>query len=114
MVDQYAVSHEYAELSIGFLRKVGLLGVQSGVCNLSDVMTLWLRDNDPARPIVALHRGVRFIGEMLAVLDVSMTTSELLSCANDRYQMGWRSTGQIGNRVAGWRRAWRRLRRPGR
>ena len=104
MVDQYAVSHEYAELSIGFLRKVGLLGVQSGVCNLSDVMTLWLRDNDPARPIVALHRGVRLIGEMLAVLDVSMTTSELLSCANDRYQMGWRSTGQIGNRVA-WLRS---------
>ena len=104
MVDQYTVGNEYAELSIGFLKKVGLLGVQSGVCNLPDVMTLWLRDNDPAPLFVTLHHEVQFIGEMLAVLEVSMTTSELLRCANERYEMGWKSTNQVGNRVA-WLRS---------
>ena len=104
MVDQYAVSNEYAQLSVGFLKKVGLLGVQSGVCNLPDVMTLWLRDKDPAPLLVTLHHEVQFIGEMLAVLEVSMTTSELLRCANERYEMGWKSTGQVGTRVA-WLRS---------
>lgn len=104
MVDHYAVSPKYAELSIGFLARAGLLGVQSGVCTLPDVTKAWQRNNDPAPLILTLHDGVQFIGEMLALLDAPMTTSDLLHCANEHYQMGWQSTGQVGFRAA-WLRS---------
>ena len=104
MTDRYAVSARYAELSIGFLTRAGLLGIQSGVCILPDVMRSWNRDNDPTPLVLTLHHGVQFIGEMLALLDVSMTASDLLNCANDHYQMGWQSTGQVSFRAA-WLRS---------
>lgn len=104
MVDHYDVSPKYAELSIGFLRRAGLLGVQSGVCSLPHVTRVWQRDDDPTPLVVALHHGVQFIGEMLALLNAPMMTSDLLRCSNERYRMGWKSTGQVGFRAA-WLRS---------
>ena len=101
MASHFSISDEYARLSVGFLRKLGLLHDKDNVCVLPDVMQVWLRDDDPMPLMVILHQEVRFIGEMLAALEVPRKTSELHQWANDQYQMGWKSRGQIG-----LRRAW--------
>ena len=101
MAGHYSISDEYSRLSVGFMRKLGLLYDENGVCVLPDVMHAWLRDNDLTPLMVILHHKVRFIGEMLAALDVPQTSAELHRWANEKYQMNWRSRGQIG-----LRRAW--------
>ena len=99
----YSIGDEYARLSVGFLRKLGLLHDENGVCVLPDVMHAWLQHNDPTPLMVILHQRVRFIGEMLAALEAPQGTSELYRWANDQYQMGWKSRGQMD-----LRRAWLR------
>lgn len=101
MASHYSISDEYSRLSVGFLRKLGLLHDENGVCVLPDVMHAWLRDNDLTPLMVILHDKVRFIGEMLAALDVPQNSEELHRWANEKYRMSWKSRGQIG-----LRRAW--------
>ena len=101
MASHYSIGDEYSRLSVGFLRKLGLLHEEKGVCVVPDVMHAWLRDNDLTPLMVILHHQVRFIGEMVAALDVPQSSAELHRWANEKYQMGWRSRGQID-----LRRAW--------
>ena len=72
MASHFSISDEYARLSVGFLRKLGLLHDKDNVCVLPDVMHVWLRDDDPMPLMVILHHEVRFIGEMLAALEVPL------------------------------------------
>lgn len=104
MMHQYEINSENARLCIGFLKRVGFLGVDSDGCTLPEVMRSWLRDGDSTPLMVMLHHKVRLIGEMLRAVDDPMKTSELHRWANDRYRTGWKSTMPIDIRVA-WLRS---------
>lgn len=110
MMHQYSISGANARLCIGFLKRVGFLRVDAGRCTLPEVMRSWLRDGDSTPLMVMLHNKVRLIGEMLRAVDDPMKTSELHRWANDRYRTGWKSSMQIGIRVA-WLRSADLLRR---
>lgn len=83
------------------LRRAGLLTGIDGVCVLSDACETWHRSDDPAHLMAHVHHNIRFMGELLALLDSPMTTEELRRAANSHYLMGWQATTQIDN-CRGW------------
>jgi hypothetical protein len=97
-----------ARLRESFLRKVGLITVQSGICRLGPWTEKWLSTNDDRVIIALLHGRCQFIGEMLVAAGSPITNDEILKIANDRYGMGWDTQTQIVNR-RGWLQSARML-----
>jgi predicted RNA-binding protein with PUA-like domain len=90
-----------ARLRESFLRKVGLISVQSGVCSLGRWTEKWLSSGDDRIIAALLHGRCQFIGELLDAARSPQTSDELLAVANDLYGMGWDTQTQIVNR-RGW------------
>ena len=101
MADQFGLTESAARLRLSFLKKVGFLGVDSGVWILPELTKRWLVNRDAAPLIARLHQKVQFIGEMLKGLEQPMTTADLRRWACDQYLMGWETNTQIDNR-RGW------------
>ena len=101
MAVHFDLTEQAARFRVTFLKKVGFLRVDSGVCVLPELTKQWLIDHDPVRLIERLHHRVRFIGEMLDGLKQPMTTADLRHLACEQYLMGWETNTQIDNR-RGW------------
>lgn len=90
-----------ARLRASFLRKAGILTDSGGTVSLSDWASEWFRSDEPKIIIALLHSRCRFVGEMLSLTDSPRSNEELLSLANDRFNMRWDTQTQIANR-RGW------------
>jgi predicted RNA-binding protein with PUA-like domain len=90
-----------ARLRESFLRKVGLINVQGGVCGLGPWTEKWLASGDDRIIVALLHGRCQFIGELLSAARNPHSNDELLAVANDMYGMGWDTQTQIVNR-RGW------------
>jgi hypothetical protein len=101
MEEVLGVSATAARLRESFLRKVGLVRVTDGLCELSTWTQTW-RDGGDNRIVAALlHSRCQYLGEMLAATLEPCTTDELLVVANEGYGMGWDTPAQVSNR-RGW------------
>jgi predicted RNA-binding protein with PUA-like domain len=97
-----------ARLRESFLRKIGLISVQGGICRLGPWTDKWLDCNDDRTVIALLHGRCQFIGELLDAATRPVTNEQLLAVANDRYDMGWDTQTQVANR-RGWLQSARML-----
>ena len=101
IANRFDLTNKSADNRVGFLRRVRLIQVDSGVVVLPEFMKSWLLDGDPTPLMVQLHRRLRFIGEMLEALDDPRRTAELLQWACERYGFIWTTSPQIDLR-RGW------------
>ena len=105
LVDRLAavlgVKETAARLRESFLRKVGIIELQDGLCKLSNWTKLWLESGDSRILVALLHSRCQLIGELLEACIESKTTEEMLIIANTHYGMGWDTQTQIVNR-RGW------------
>ena len=90
------------------LCRAGLFSVVDGRCRAAPACTTWLRDLDPAQLMEEIHRNIRFVGELLALLEVPLSAEALRDLANGRYQMGWQRLAQVNFR-RGWLQSARML-----
>jgi hypothetical protein len=90
-----------ARLRESFLRKVGLICVQGGVCSLGPWSEKWITSGDDRIVVALLHSRCQFIGELLDAARTPHSSDELLSVANETYGMGWDTQTQVLNR-RGW------------
>lgn len=90
-----------ARLRESFLRKVGLIDVQGGVCSLGSWTEKWLASGDNRIIVALLHGRCQFVGELLDATRTPRSNDELLAVANEAYGMGWDTQTQIVNR-RGW------------
>ena len=90
-----------ARLRASFLRKVGLLQHEAGLCTLSSWAREWRATGDARLVAALLHARVQFIGEMLDAARAPCSTDALLTVANERYGMGWDTPAQVSSR-RGW------------
>lgn len=84
-----------------FLRKVGLVVEEAGLCAVGPAARNWLDNGDPTSVAEALHARCRFVGELLELCRVPRSVNGLLQLANEQYGMGWDTTTQVTNR-RGW------------
>lgn len=96
-----AIKPPAARLRESFLRKVGLVSTEAGICRLGSWTEKWLADNDDRLIVALLHGRCQFIGELLDAARQPVTSEQLLAVANDQYGMGWDTQTQISNR-RGW------------
>ena len=101
MADAFDLASTAARYRETFLRKMGLIVVEAGICEVSTWASKWLDTQDPATVVGLLHSRCQFIGEMLAEVVTPLTNESLLAVANDRYGLGWESYTQVNNR-RGW------------
>ncbi|MFD3929799.1 hypothetical protein [Streptomyces sp. NPDC058614] len=67
---------------------------------LTDVALQWLEVKDKQLLIATLHAHVRFVGEILRVLeDGDIGHEDLKNLANDRFALGWSSLDQLRRRT---------------
>jgi hypothetical protein len=90
-----------ARLRESFLRKVGIVSIQGGVCHLGPWSQRWRRTGDNRIVAALLHSRCQFIGELLDAAKEPTTNEELLGVANATYGMSWDTQTQIVNR-RGW------------
>lgn len=90
------------------LCRTGLISAVDGKCRPAPACITWLRHPDPAPLIEELHRNIRFVGELLALLEAPLSAEALLDLANRRYQMRWQSLAQVNFR-RGWLQSARML-----
>lgn len=100
MLDRFEISESSARLMEAFLRRAGLIDLDSGILSLSDLMRRWLSKGDDHIPVAVLHSRIRFVGEMLAELREPKSTQELLGAAR-RYGLAWNTATKIHER-RGW------------
>lgn len=98
---EFGVAEKAARLRESFLRKMGLIRVESGSCQVSEWGRRWLASADDQIVIALLHSRCRFIGEMVSELETPRTADELLSIINEFYGLAWDTHTQIVNR-RGW------------
>jgi hypothetical protein len=99
--DVLEVKATAARLRASFLRKVGIITVQGGVCRSSSWTEKWRRTGDDRIVVALLHSRCQLIGELLDAARQPRSQAELLAIANERYDMGWDTQTQIVNR-RGW------------
>ena len=99
--DEFELSATSTKQRQSFLRRIGLFGVDSDVCNLSSWALRWLESGDPNIVIALLHGRCRVVGEMMAELHRPLTPEDLLAVLNRKYGLSWDTLTQIDNR-RGW------------
>ncbi len=99
--DVLGVKATAARLRESFLRKVGIITVQGGVCRLSNWARKWRETGDGRIIAALLHSRCQLIGELLEVAREPRSNEDLLGIANEHYGMGWDTQTQIANR-RGW------------
>ena len=87
---------------MSFLLRTNILEEKAGQCRVGHWTRRWLHNDDAGILIALIDSRVRFIGEMLAELRTApRSVPELLSIANDKYELGWKTGGSIASR-RGW------------
>lgn len=81
------------------LRPVGLVHEKYGVWELTDIGEIWLESCDADYLAAVLCANVKFMGEMLSVLTLPKTASELQNIANNDYFLPWKQTSEINRRT---------------
>ncbi|WP_448317539.1 hypothetical protein [Streptomyces sp. CO7] len=67
---------------------------------LTDVALQWLESDDDELLIATLHAHVRFVGEILRILeDGEVGHEDLKNLANDRFALAWSSLDQLRRRT---------------
>ena len=94
------VTKKAAEGKESFLRAVGVVQVEDGLCLISKVTKQWVQEGSADILIATLHSRCRFVGEMLDELGKPLSTAETRSAAA-RYGLRWATNTQIDNR-RGW------------
>ena len=84
-----------------FLRKMGVVQIEGGICQLSDWARRWYDSGDDRIITALLHSRCQLIGELLDVCREPRSLDELRYEANERFGMGWDTATQINNR-RGW------------
>ncbi len=93
-----------ARLKESFLRKVGFVNSDDGVCKVGYWTERWLESHDDSIPIALLHSRIQFVGELLEIIREPRTADEILSIANSDFGMRWDTKAQIESRL-GWLRS---------
>lgn len=101
MIATFGVTDKAARLRESFLRKAGIIQVDSGLCQVSAWARRWLDTGDDTLIVALLHSRCRFIGEMLSELTTPRSSVELLNIVNQRYGLAWETLAQLDNR-RGW------------
>jgi hypothetical protein len=96
-----AIKPTAARLRESFLRKVGIISVHGGTCDLGPWTKRWVDSGDDHIIVALLHGRCQFIGELLDAARSPRSNDQLLAIANDAYGMGWDTQTQIVNR-RGW------------
>jgi hypothetical protein len=99
--ENLSVSVRNAEFIVDFLARTSLLEERAGVVMVTDEGSYWLSTDDPRYLIALLHARVRFIGELLLILDQPRTIESVRREANTGFKMGWTTRAQIDRR-RGW------------
>ncbi|MEH0529171.1 hypothetical protein QBA75_19180 [Streptomyces stelliscabiei] len=86
------------------LGSCGLVIKQGDYLELTDHAEKFLLDGDSKYLIATFHANVRFVGELLAELDLAKTHSELNRVASDKYLLEWSTLDQVRRRT-NWLRA---------
>lgn len=94
-------SRTSARYAVDFLQRISLVSAQANRVELTPEARHWLETSDSAFLVALLHSRVRFIGELLKLLDEPASPDALLERANELYGMGWKSRAQIDRR-RGW------------
>ena len=94
------VTKKAAEGKESFLRAVGVVQVEDGLCLISKETRQWIQKGRADILIATLHSRCRFVGEMLNELGRPLSTAETLNVAA-RYGLRWATNTQIDNR-RGW------------
>jgi hypothetical protein len=84
-----------------FLRKMGVVQIEGGICQLSDWARRWYDSSDDRIIVALLHSRCQLIGELLDACREPRSVDELRAEANSRFGMGWDTATQINNR-RGW------------
>lgn len=98
---EFGLGNRGAYLRAIFLRRVGFVLEEGGVCRTSDWAQRWFASRDPKIAIALVHGRTRFVGEMLTVVREPKTVEEILHIANESYGAGWKTSTQVNNR-RGW------------
>lgn len=99
---ELALSASYSKGAVWFLLRMELLLEEGGRCQVGNWTRRWLESNDAGIVIALIHRRVRFIGDMLAELQIAArSTSELRSIANSKYGFSLTTDSNISYR-RGW------------
>jgi hypothetical protein len=73
---------------------------KNGLLRASPAAHGWLQQQDPHDLIRLLHRNVRFVGELLALMGNGPITLDLaLAYANVAYELGWNTVGPLRERL---------------
>ncbi|SEE19301.1 Lsr2 protein [Streptomyces sp. 2224.1] len=86
------------------LGSCGLVNKKGDHLELTDDAEIFLSDGGVEYLIATFHSNVRFVGELLAELEVPKTHSELNSAASDKYLLGWSTLDPVRRRT-NWIRA---------
>ncbi len=99
--EQFRLSDGASSQRISFLRRSGLIRMNSSICVVGPSTREWMQSGDASAVIHQIHTTTRFLGEVLEAARVPLSAQELLHCANEQFRMGWTSMMQINNR-RGW------------
>jgi len=102
MRDTFGSSETNARLGALFIRRAGFADDHAGRLQVSHQGQRFLETSDGAVAVAQLHSRVRFIGELLRLLDLQpRTVEEILNAANQLYAAGWTTSARILRR-RGW------------
>lgn len=72
----------------------------TGAIQVTPYAREWLLNGRPDYLALIFHRHVRFVGELLAELEVApRSVSDLTNAANEKYKLGWRSADSVRRRI---------------
>lgn len=85
------------------LRPTGLIKKVEGNWEISDVAKVWLESNDDTYIIIFFCSRIAFMGELLFALQEPKNISEIMRIAQEDYDLSWRTTSEINNRLKWFR-----------
>ena len=85
------------------LRPTGLVRDKRGSWELSPEAGVWTLSGDDAFLAATLCSNIKFMGEILYLLQEPKTISELQAAANDAYHLPWKRTSEVSRRLVWFR-----------
>lgn len=85
------------------LRPTGLVRDKRGSWELSPEAGVWALSGDDAFLAATLCSNIKFMGEILYLLQEPKTISELQTAANDVYHLPWKRTSEVSRRLVWFR-----------